>query len=192
MLFLHRRSVAQKQPIGRSSLPELDGSIELITTAKPGWYSVVLNVENGKPLKMLVVPATKFFKDYMPLPAAAAYPLLVKGCKIRVLHDPDKDEALHNIIITDLMFETPPVEFSGTIKVATSTVSGVYDLTVNLKDGGEHHLNLDQKTKYWRDNKPIDLSTAYPQLVPGQMIRALEKPAPGARHWTSDVMFVDR
>ena len=68
----------------------------------------------------------------------------------------------------------------------------MHDLTVNLKDGAERHLNLDQKTKFWKDSKPIDLSTAYPQLVAGQNIRALEKPAPGGRHCISDLMFVDR
>jgi len=192
MLFLHNRNRTSKPNTGHSTLPELDGTIEAISTAKPGWYCIALKLDSEKPLKVFVVPATKFFKDYAPLPSAEGYPLLVKGCKIRALHDPEKDEALRNITLTDLMFETPPVEFAGTIKVSASTVPGVYDLTVNLKDGGERHLNLDPKTKYWKDNKPIDLAAAYPQLVPGQMIRALEKPAPGGRRWTSDLMFVDR
>jgi len=185
MTYLHR------QKAGDAGLPEIAGSMESASTAKPGWYSLVLKLDNGKEVRVVVVPATKFYKDYAPIESAAAYPQLLKGCKIRALHDPEQDLALRNIIIKDLMFESPPVEFAGTIKKAAPATPGVYDLTLDLKDGGERHLNLDQKTKYWKDDKPLDAS-AYPQLTTGQKIRALEKPAPGNQRCISDVMFVDR
>lgn len=181
----------QKRRADHSSLPEVDGTIESTSTAKPGWYGVVLKLENGNMLRVVVVPATKFFKDYAPIDPAAAYPQLVNGCKIRALHDPENDQLLRNIIITDLMFESPPVEFAGTIKIAASAAPGVYDLTVDLANGVEHHLSIDQKTKFWKDDKPLDSSAAYRQLAAGQKIRALEKPAPGGQHRTSDLMVVD-
>jgi len=182
----------QKRKVAPAARPEVDGTIESTSTAKPGWYSIVLKLDNGKSLRVVVAPATKFYKDYAPIDSPAAYPQLVNGCKIRMLHDPQQDEALRNIIITDLMFETPPVEYAGTIKIAATTATGVYDLTVNLEKGAERHLSVDPKTKFWKDNKPLEAAAAYPQLVAGARIRALEKPAPGVQHWTSDLMFVDR
>ena len=182
----------QKQKASHSSYPELDGTIDSTSTAKPGWYAITLNLDNGKSLKVMVVPATRFYKDYTPLASHDAYSLLIKGCKIRVLHDPDKDQLLRNIIITDLMFPSPPVECAGTIKNSLSTVPGVYDLTVDLKDGSERHLYLDPKTKFWKNNEQIDLSTAYPQLVAGHKFRAMEVPTPNGQQWTSDLMFVDQ
>jgi hypothetical protein len=182
----------QKQKAGDAGLPEIAGAIETATTAKPGWYALGLKLDNGKEIKVVVVPATKFYKDYAPIDSAAAYPQLVQGCKIRALHDPEQDLLLRNIIVKDLMFESPPVEYAGAIKTSASSKPGVYDLTVNLKGGGERHLNLDPKTKYWKDNKPIDPTTAYPQIAAGQKIRALEKPAPNNQRCISDVMFVDK
>jgi hypothetical protein len=181
----------QKRKADHASLPEVDGTIESTSTAKPGWYGVVLKLDNGNVLRVVVAPATKFFKDYTPIDAPAAYPQLVHGCKIRALHDPEKDELLRNIIITDLMFESPPVEFAGTIKVTASTAPGVYDLTVHLANGVEHHFLIDQKTKFWKDDKPFDSAAAYRQLAAGQKIRALEKLAPGGQHRTPDLMLVD-
>jgi hypothetical protein len=181
-----------KQKTDHSSLPEVAGTIESISTEKPGWYGVVLKLENGNKLRVVVVPATKFFKDYAPIDPPTAYPQLVNGCKIRTLHDPENDQLLRNIIVTDLMFETPPVEFAGVIKIATTSTPDVYDLTVKLEKDAEHHLHLDPKTKFWKNDKPLEASAAYPQLLRGQKIRALEKPAPGGAFRTSDLMFVDR
>jgi len=184
--YMHR------QRASHSTLPEIDGTIVGVTSAKPAWYGLSLKLDNGKLLRVVVAPATKFYKDYSPIAPAAAYPLLVNGCKVRALHDPDKDESLRNIIVADLMFESPPVESAGTIKLAASSAPGVYDLTVTLDNSAEHHFSIDQKTKFWRDYKPVDLPAAYPQLAPGQKIRAMEKRLPGDKFYTSDVMFVDK
>lgn len=182
----------KQQKKDHSSLPEVDGTIESVSTNKPGWYGVALKLGNGNSLRVVVVPATKFFKDYAPIDAQAAYPQLINGCKIRTLHDPEQDQLLRNIIVTDLMFETPPVEIAGTIKIAVNPKPGVYDLTVDLGKGGEHQLEIDPKTKFWKNDKPFDSTAAYPKLAAGQKIRALEKPAPGGQRQTSDLMFVDR
>src|SRR5580658_6792692 len=72
----------QKRKIAPAARPEVAGTIESTSTAKPGWYSVVLKLDNGKSLRVVVVPATKFYKDYAPIDSAAAYPQLVNGCKI--------------------------------------------------------------------------------------------------------------
>lgn len=181
----------QKQKAGHSSYPEIDGTIESTSTAKPGWYGVVLKLDNGKSIRVIVVPATKFYKDYAPVSSPDAYHLLVKGCKIRALHNPDQDEVLRNIIVTDLMFTTPPVELAGTIKGETSAGAGAYDLTVDLADGSERHLNVDQKTKFWKNYKPLDPFAAYPQLTAGQKFRAMDTAAPGNQRHISDLMFVD-
>ena len=182
-----------KQKAGDAGLPEIAGAIKSATTAKPGWYALALKLDNGKELKVVVVPATRFYKDYTPIDSPAAYPQLVKGCRIRALHDPEQDLALRNIIVKDLMFESPPVEYAGTIKTSASSKPGLYDLTVNLKGGEERHLSLDPKTKFWKDdNTAIADAVAYRQLKVGQKIRALEKPAPGDQRIVSDVMFVDK
>lgn len=181
-----------QQRADHSALPEVDATIESTTSAKPGWYGVNVKLDNGKEIRVIVVPATRFWKDYAPIAAASAYPMLAQGCKIRALHDPQQDLALRNIIITDLMFESPPVEFSGTIKTAAQPRPGAYDLTVALDKGEEHHLSVDQKTKFWKDNQPMDQALALPKLAAGQKIRALETAAPAGQHHTSDLMFVDR
>ena len=180
-----------KQKAGHASLPEIDATIESTSTAKPGWYALNLKLDNGKALKVIVVPATRFYRDYAPLDSAAAYPLLVQGCKIRALHDPDQDLVLHNIVVTDLMFSSPPVEWAGTLKGVVSLQPGVYDLTVTLNKGGEHHLNVDGLTKFWKNNQPLEQKQAYPQLNVGAKVRALETAAPGGLHRVSDLMLVD-
>lgn len=185
MLYLH------KQKAGDKGLPEIAGTIESATTAKAGWYGLNLKLDNGRELRVMVVPATKFYKDYAPIEPAAAYPQLAKGSKIRGLHDPDQDLLLRNIVLKDLMFESPPVEFAGTIKNASSAKPGNYDLTLSLKEGGERHLNIEPKTNFWTGDKPLPAASAYPHLTTGQVIRALEKPAPGNQRFISDVLLVD-
>jgi len=182
----------RSQNATHTTFPELNGSIESASTAKPGWYGLMLKQGDGKLIKVIVSPATKFFKDYAPIEPAAAYPQLAQGAKVRALHNPENDVVLHTIIVTDLMFETPPVELAGTIKAAASPRPGVFDLTVSLAKGGERRLSIDEKTKFYQDYKPIDAARAYPQLAIGRKIRALEKPAPGGQRQISDVMFVDR
>jgi hypothetical protein len=180
-----------KQQANHAASPEIDGTILATSSAKPGWYGVDLKLDNGKQIRVIVVPATRFFKDYISIASPAAYPQLVQGCKIRALHDPDQDLLLRNIILTDLMFSSPPVEFAGTIKAAASAQPGVYDLTVTLDKGGEHHFNVDQQTKFWKKDQPFDQAKAYAQLTSGQKIRALETAAPAGQHHTSDLMLVD-
>ena len=154
-----------KQQANHTALPEVDATIESASTVKPGWYALNLKLDNGKALKVIVVPATKFYKDYAPMGSATAYPLLVQGCKIRALHDPDQDLLLRNIIFTDLI--------------------------LMLDKGGEHHLNVDEKTKFWKNDQPLEQKQVYPRLKVGEKVRALETAAPSGLHHVSDLMLVD-
>jgi len=178
-------------PAQKSALPEIDGKIQNCTTAKPGWYGVTLDLENGKQIHVIVAPSTKFYKDNKPIDANAAYPQLRQGQKIRALHNPATDEALRNIIITDLMFEAPPVEIDGTIRSASSAKAGFYSLALTLEKGGEIQMVIDLQTKFYKDYKPMESAAAYPRLVAGQKVRVLPK-STAANAPISDLMFVDR
>jgi hypothetical protein len=182
-------SYQQSQKASHAGLPELAGSIASISSAKPAWYAISLALADGRKLNIIVAPATKFFKDYTPLDSPSACRLLVQGCKIRALHNPENDQLLGNIVITDLMFETPPVEFAATIKSAASPHPGVYDLAVKVEKGEERRFNLDEKTKYYQNYQPIDPAKAYPQLIAGKKVRAIEKVGPGGQRRISDLMF---
>jgi hypothetical protein len=151
----------QKQKANHATLPEVAAAIESTSSAKPGWYALHLKLDNGNALNMIVVPVTRFFQDYAPIAAADAHPLLVKGARIRALHDLEQDLLLRNIIVTDLMFSSPPVELTGVIQAATSERPGVYDLTAILDHGETHHLYLDEKTKFWKAYKPLESAQAY-------------------------------
>lgn len=188
MKYLHPR---QQQPGQKSALPEIDGKIQNCTTAKPGWYGVTLDLDNGKQIHVIVAPSTKFYKDYKPIDANAAYPQLRQGEKIRALHNPETDEALRTIVITDLMFQTPPAEVDGTIRSASSGKAGSYSLALKLDKGGEVQMAIDPQTKFYKDNKPMETSAAYPRLIAGQKVRILPRSA-DANAPVSDLMFVDR
>ena len=56
ILYMHR------QRASHSTLPEIDGTIVGVTTAKPSWYGVSLKLDNGKLLRVVVAPATKFLQ----------------------------------------------------------------------------------------------------------------------------------
>ena len=181
----------QPSPGRKSALPEIDGRIQNCTTAKPGWYGVTLDLENGKQIHVIVAPSTKFYQDDHPIEANAAYPQLHQGEKIRALHNPETDEAVRTIIITDLMFETPPAEIDGTIRLASGVKGGAYSLSLTLEKGGEIQTIVDSQTKFWRENKPMESAAAYPQLIAGQKVRILPK-STIAGSPVSDLMFVDR
>ena len=181
----------QQQPGQKSTLPEIDGSIQNCTTAKPGWYGVALDLENGKQIHVIVAPSTKFYKDDKPIDANAAYPQLRQGQKIRALHNPGTDEAVRAIIITDLMFVTPPAEIDGTIRSAASAKAGSFSLTLTLDKGGEIQMTVDPQTKFYQDYKPMESAVAYPLLTAGRKVRILPKSKDAAAA-ISDLMFVDR
>jgi hypothetical protein len=186
--YFHSR---QQSPGQKSTLPEIDGKIQNCTTAKPGWYGVTLDLENGKQLHVIVAPSTKFYKDYKPLDSNAAYPQLHQGQKIRALHNPETDEALRNIIITDLMFETPPPEIDGTIRSVSNTKAGSYSLALALEKGGQVQMVVDPQTKFYVDYKPMEAAAAYARLIAGQKVRILQK-STAADSPIADLMFVDR
>ena len=188
MKYFHSR---QQQPGQKSTLPEIDGSIQNCTTAKPGWYGVTLDLENGKQIHVIVAPSTKFYKDDKPIDANAAYPQLRQGQKIRALHNPGTDEAVRAIIITDLMFVTPPAEIDGTIRSAASAKAGSFSLTLTLDKGGEIQMTVDPQTKFYQDYKPMESAVAYPLLTAGRKVRILPKSRDAAAA-ISDLMFVDR
>jgi len=186
--YFHSR---QLPPGQKPALPEIDGKIQNCTTAKPGWYGVTLDLENGKQIHVIVAPSTKFYKDYKPIDANAAYPQLHQGQKIRALHKPETDEALRSIIITDLMFETPPPEITATIRSASSSKAGSYALALTSDKGGEIQMLVDPQTKFYKDYKPMESVAAYPRLIAGQKVRILPK-STAANSSISDLMFVDR
>ena len=186
--YFHSR---QQSPGQKSTLPEIAGRIQNCTTAKPGWYGVTLDLENGKQIHVVVAPSTKFYKDYKPIDANAAYPQLRQWQRIRALHNPSTDETLRSIIITDLMFETPPAEVAGTIRSASSLKAGSYSLALTLDKGGEIKMVVDPQTKFYKDNKPMESAAAYPRLIAGQKVRILPK-STAANPPISDLMFVDR
>lgn len=182
----------QQQPGQKSTLPEIDGSIQNCTTAKPGWYGVTLDLGNGKQIHVIVAPSTKFYKDDKPIEASAAYPQLRQGQKIRALHNPGTDEAVRAIIITDLMFETPPAEIDGVIGTASSAkAAGTFLLALTLDKGGEIQMTVDPQTKFYKDDKPMESAAAYRLLTAGQKVRILPKSA-AVNAPISDLMFVDR
>lgn len=181
----------QQQAGQKSALPEIDGSIQACTTAKPGWYGVTLDLGNGKQIHVIVAPSTKFYKDDKPIDANAAYPQLHQGQKIRTLHNPATDEAVRAIIITDLMFETPPPEIAGIIRSASSAKAGSFSLALTLDKGGEIQMTVDPQTKFYKNYKPMESAAAYPLLTAGQKVRILPKSV-AANAPISDLMFVDR
>ncbi len=92
---------------------ELNGTIRSAATAKPGWYHLVMEGENGKPFVVLLTPDTKFYEHYQAMEADKAYARTVVGQKVRLIHRPAFDEALRGLWASDVMFvkdwnEHPP------------------------------------------------------------------------------------
>ena len=92
---------------------EIEGKIQSTTTNKPGWYAVILDLGNGKALKVFVTPGTKFWgsdpakpkgSPYIAVTSDKALPKIAAGQKVRALHKLDTDVALHLIWISDLLF----------------------------------------------------------------------------------------
>jgi len=172
---------------------EIAGTIRETTTNKPGWYGVFIALGEGKQVHVIIAPSTKFYKDGDSINADAAYPQIKAGQKIRALHNPQTDEAVRNIIITDLMFVNPPPEVDGVIgATASGKRAGTSVLVIALDKGGEVHLVIDAKTVFWSsDNKPLDPTAAHSRLAAGQKVRMMPRTS-GDGASVSDVMFVDR
>ena len=92
------RYQAQSKPI------EGDGTIRGATTNKPGWYLVTMDGLDGKGFNVLLTPATKYWEHDQPLDAEKAYTKIAQGQKVRFLHKPAFDAALHRTWACDLMF----------------------------------------------------------------------------------------
>jgi hypothetical protein len=181
-----KRAAAAKNP------PEIDGTIKSLTTAKVGWYGLDLQTEDGRRIHVMVVPKTKFYADYKEIKPAAAYPQIKEGQRLRLLHDPSTDDALHQIIAMALMFVPPPIETDGTIKTATPAKPDGFDVVLEIDKGGKRRATIGAKTKFYKDYKPIDPKAALPQLVPGQKVRALSEPPAKEPLAITDLMFVDQ
>ncbi len=116
-LALHAQDFPQQEEIKRyeelTRSVELNGTIRSAATAKPGWYLLAMDGEDGKPFVVLLTPDTKFYEHYQPLDADQGYAKTVVGQKVRLIHKPAFDEALHRIWASDVMYvkdwnEHPP------------------------------------------------------------------------------------
>jgi hypothetical protein len=84
---------------------EIAGLIQNVTTNKPGWYAVALDLGKGQSIRIVVSPATKFWgEDNKALDAAKATPRIASGQKIRMMHKAEIDQALHMVWASDVMF----------------------------------------------------------------------------------------
>jgi hypothetical protein len=181
-----KRAAAAKNP------PEIDGTIKSLSTAKAGWYGLELQTEDGRQFHVMVVPKTKFYADYKAIKPAAAYAQIKEGQRLRLLHDPSTDDALHQIIAMALMFVPPPIETDGTIKTATPAKPDGFDLVLEIDKGGKRRATISAKTKFYKDYKPIEAKAALAQLLPGQKVRVLSEPPAKEPLAITDLMFVDR
>jgi hypothetical protein len=83
---------------------ELNGTIRSSVTANPGWYLLAMDGEDGKPFSLLLTPDTKFYEHYQPLEAEKGHAKIVVGQKVRLIHKPAFDEALHRMWASDVMY----------------------------------------------------------------------------------------
>ena len=83
---------------------EVDGMIESVRPGNTGWFSLILELDNGNQIPVIVYPETKFYQNYKPMDTIAAYKLLAHGQKIRMLHNTYMDTYVKHTMISDLMF----------------------------------------------------------------------------------------
>jgi hypothetical protein len=84
---------------------EIAGQIQSVTTNKPVWYGVNLDLGKGQGIRIVVSPATKFWgEDNKALEVAKAIPRIAAGQKIRMMHTLEIDQTLHIVWASDVMF----------------------------------------------------------------------------------------
>jgi hypothetical protein len=98
-----RRNAAQNQRQQGQNV-EVDGMIESVKPGNIGWFSIILELDNGNQVTVIVYPKTKFYQNYKAMDTAAAYKLLAHGQKIRMLHNTYFDTYVKHTMISDLMF----------------------------------------------------------------------------------------
>ncbi|MBV8213274.1 MAG: hypothetical protein JOZ08_08620 [Verrucomicrobia bacterium] len=98
-----RRNAAQNQ-VQQGQNVEVDGMIESVKPGETGWFSLILELDNGNQITVIVYPKTKFYQNYKAMDTAAAYKLLAHGQKIRMLHNTYMDTYVKHTMISDLMF----------------------------------------------------------------------------------------
>jgi hypothetical protein len=98
-----RRNAEQNQQQQGQNV-EVDGLIESVKPGDTGWFSLILELDNGNQITVIVYPQTKFYQNNKPMDTAAAYKLLARGQKIRMLHNTYMDTYVKHTMISDLMF----------------------------------------------------------------------------------------
>jgi hypothetical protein len=98
-----RGNAAQNQRQQGQNL-EVDGMIESVKPGNTGWFSLILELDNGNQITVIVYPKTKFYQNNKPMDTAAACKLLAHGQKIRMLHNTYMDTYTKHTMISDLMF----------------------------------------------------------------------------------------
>jgi hypothetical protein len=98
-----RRNAEQNQRQQGQNV-EVDGMIESVKPGNAGWFSLILELDNGNQITVIVYPKTKFYQNYKPMDTAPAYKLLAHGQKIRMLHNTYMDTYVKHTMISDLMF----------------------------------------------------------------------------------------
>jgi hypothetical protein len=98
-----RRNAAQNQRQQGQNV-EVDGMIESVKPGNIGWFSIILELDNGNQVTVIVYPKTKFYQNYKAMDTAAAYKLLARGQRIRMLHNTYFDTYVKHTMISDLMF----------------------------------------------------------------------------------------
>ena len=98
-----RRNAAQNRNQQGQNV-EVDGMIESVKPGNTGWFSIILELDNGNQITVIVYPKTKFYQNYKAIDTGAAYKLLAHGQKIRMLHNTYMDTYVKHTMISDLMF----------------------------------------------------------------------------------------
>jgi hypothetical protein len=70
-----RRNAEQNQHQQGQNV-EVDGTIESVKPGNTGWFSLILELDNGNQITVVVYPKTKFYQNYKPMDTAAAYKLI--------------------------------------------------------------------------------------------------------------------
>ena len=100
--IIRRNAERNQQQQGQNV--EVDGMIESVKPGDTGWFSLILELDNGNQITVIVYPQTKFYQNHKPMDTAAAYKLLAPGQKIRMLHNTYMDTYVKHTMISDLMF----------------------------------------------------------------------------------------